>query len=162
MSRCCQLGGNLLLNVGPRPDGTMPETQADVLRQVGKWLERNGEAVYGRSAKLFSYNLISTNRLSARFDRKTWYLWIFIWPTDGQFGIGGFFSAPERVSFLVDGTPVRFEYDGYSIKLKDLPEKPPIEGAPTVLKLEFEEAPEYVPNARYPQLNRGIFYPPGK
>ncbi|MEM7808126.1 MAG: alpha-L-fucosidase [Planctomycetota bacterium] len=39
--------GCLLLNVGPRPDGTIPEGQADVLREIGKWLKTNGEAVYG-------------------------------------------------------------------------------------------------------------------
>jgi len=39
--------GNLLLNVGPRPDGTIPEEAANVLLGVGKWLEVNGEAIYG-------------------------------------------------------------------------------------------------------------------
>jgi alpha-L-fucosidase len=39
--------GNLLLNVGPRPDGTIPEAAAAVLRGLGEWLKVNGEAVYG-------------------------------------------------------------------------------------------------------------------
>ncbi len=58
--------------------------------------------------------------------------------------------------------PVDFEYDGYRILLKGLPEKPPVEDAPTVLKLEFDEAPEFVPNSRYPQLTEGRFYQPGR
>lgn len=39
--------GNLLLNVGPRADGTIPEEAATVLRGIGAWLSVNGEAIYG-------------------------------------------------------------------------------------------------------------------
>jgi len=39
--------GCLLLNVAPRPDGTIPEEQQRILLEVGRWLEVNGEAIYG-------------------------------------------------------------------------------------------------------------------
>ena len=39
--------GNLLLNIGPRSDGTIPDQVAQVLRQVGAWLKINGEGIYG-------------------------------------------------------------------------------------------------------------------
>jgi alpha-L-fucosidase len=39
--------GNLLLNVGPMPDGTIPEMQRRPLLEVGDWLKANGEAIYG-------------------------------------------------------------------------------------------------------------------
>ena len=39
--------GHLLLNVGPRPDGTIPGPAAECLRGIGRWLEVNGEAIYG-------------------------------------------------------------------------------------------------------------------
>jgi alpha-L-fucosidase len=39
--------GNLLLNVGPRSDGSIPEQVQDVLLSVGAWLKINGEAIYG-------------------------------------------------------------------------------------------------------------------
>jgi alpha-L-fucosidase len=38
--------GNLLLNVSPRADGTIPQEQQDVLRAIGRWLKVNGEAIY--------------------------------------------------------------------------------------------------------------------
>ncbi|WP_436927483.1 alpha-L-fucosidase [Halosimplex amylolyticum] len=38
--------GCLLLNFGPRPDGTIPETQQQVLRDVGEWLDIHGDAIY--------------------------------------------------------------------------------------------------------------------
>ncbi|MCY4594208.1 MAG: alpha-L-fucosidase [Bryobacterales bacterium] len=39
--------GCLLLNIGPRADGTIPEREAEILRKIGGWLEINGEAIYG-------------------------------------------------------------------------------------------------------------------
>jgi alpha-L-fucosidase len=38
--------GNLLLNISPRADGTIPQEQQDVLLGIGKWLDVNGEAIY--------------------------------------------------------------------------------------------------------------------
>ncbi len=39
--------GALLLNIGPRADGTIPEPEQAILREIGRWLAVNGEAVYG-------------------------------------------------------------------------------------------------------------------
>lgn len=39
--------GNLLLNIGPKGDGSIPDTDRQILMQIGEWLKRNGEAVYG-------------------------------------------------------------------------------------------------------------------
>ena len=38
--------GNLLINVGPKADGTIPDWQEDRLLALGQWLEINGEAIY--------------------------------------------------------------------------------------------------------------------
>jgi alpha-L-fucosidase len=40
-------GGNLLLDVGPMPDGRIEPRQVDILKQVGDWMSRNGESIYG-------------------------------------------------------------------------------------------------------------------
>jgi alpha-L-fucosidase len=43
-------GGNLLLNIGPAPDGTWPEGAYRLLGEIGKWMKTNGEAIYGTRA----------------------------------------------------------------------------------------------------------------
>lgn len=39
--------GNLLINIGPKADGTIPQEQVNRLKQIGKWLKVNGEGIYG-------------------------------------------------------------------------------------------------------------------
>jgi alpha-L-fucosidase len=47
--------GSMLLNIGPKPDGTIPETEEKILREIGGWLSENGDAVYGsRPWKVFA------------------------------------------------------------------------------------------------------------
>ena len=39
--------GNLLINISPKPDGTITDEETEVLLTTGKWLETNGEGIYG-------------------------------------------------------------------------------------------------------------------
>lgn len=48
--KCATGDGNLLMNVGPMPDGTMPPDHVARLREAGDWLKAHGEAVYGTGA----------------------------------------------------------------------------------------------------------------
>ncbi len=46
-------GGNLLLNIGPKPDGTIPEDQVQILKDIAFWMKDNKEAIHGTSANPF-------------------------------------------------------------------------------------------------------------
>ena len=46
-------GGNFLLNIGPRGDGSVVEFESEVLKEMGAWLKENGEAIYGTEASPF-------------------------------------------------------------------------------------------------------------
>ena len=49
---CIGLGGNLLLDIGPKPDGTIPEEQAEVLKELGRWTSKHSQAIFGTAAGL--------------------------------------------------------------------------------------------------------------
>ncbi len=47
-------GGSLLLGIGPKPDGTLPEEVVQRLEEIGKWMNKNGEAIYNtRATKIY-------------------------------------------------------------------------------------------------------------
>lgn len=47
LQECVSKGGNLLLNINPKGDGSVPEPVADVFRRLGAWMKINGESIYG-------------------------------------------------------------------------------------------------------------------
>lgn len=159
LSTCSVGGGNLLLNIGPAPDGSVPAEAVQPLTVVGKWLEENGRAVYGRMHKergwpnqSFGGNGVS----AATYDGKSVYLWNWIWPSSGEMAFGGYLNAPKAVRLLKDGTPVAFEHKGHRLILKNLPKSAPdTHAGVTVIELEFEDKPQYVFASYYPQLHGG-------
>ncbi len=87
--------GCLLLNIGPRPDGTIPDIVQDTFREIGKWLKVNGEAIYSsRPYQLFGEgpDLSGAYRtdaaVSVRYtmskDQKDLYAIAMQWPKDHQ------------------------------------------------------------------------------
>ena len=156
LNTCACNGGNLLLNVGPRPDGKIPEDVIGPLEKVGEWLERNGEAFYGE----LHPNLLSgswfrggngISGITYGKDLKCVYLWNWITPKDGKMYFSGVFTRPVSVKKLSDGRDVEFEYlDDHRILLSGL-EKDREEMVP-VYKIEFEDALDYRPFHKYPQI----------
>ncbi|NLE38474.1 MAG: alpha-L-fucosidase, partial [Pirellulaceae bacterium] len=47
LADCASKGGNFLLNIGPAPDGTIPRPSVERLEEMGRWMEVNGESIYG-------------------------------------------------------------------------------------------------------------------
>lgn len=157
---CCERGGNLLLNVGPRPDGSIPGDAFEPMEKIGRWLEINGEAVYGRLKKLYGnqYQLNGVSRPS--YKDKTIYMWNKIWnPIDGKMTLSGLITEPKSITFI-DGTPIDYEIKGDRIFLSGLPkENPdPILGIP-IIKVSFDTEPEHMFASYFPQLNGGKYRP---
>ncbi len=91
--------GALLLNIGPKPDGTIPEEDATILREIGAWLAVNGEAIYDTTYwKVFGEgpteipegNFTDTNRSDfgcedIRYTAKSNHIYATVmrWPEDG-------------------------------------------------------------------------------
>ena len=154
---CTCGGGNFLLNVGPMPDGSIDPYTDETLTKVGDWLAVNGAAAYGRKFRtgpVYSANTLTA--VSADIDCKTFYLWNWVWPKNGELMFGGYMDAPKRITYLATGEEIEFTHDGHRIFLKNLPKEVPDQllGV-TVLKMEFDEKPRHKFRSYYPQMWQG-------
>ncbi len=163
MHLCTCGGGNLLLNISPAPDGSVTTATRERMEAVGKWLAVNGAAAYGkkfRTGPVYSANTLTA--VSADEDCKTFYLWNWVWPKNGELRFGGYMDAPTRVSYLATGEEIDFTHDGHRIILHGLPAEAPdkILGV-TVLKMEFAEKPRHIFRSYYPQITGGTDFSEG-
>jgi alpha-L-fucosidase len=97
-------GGNYLLNIGPKGDGSVPEESVQSLRAIGAWMKVNGESIVGTSASPF--DKLAWGRCTRKVmpDGKTrLYLHVFEWPADGRLTVPGLADKPSKVSLLADG-----------------------------------------------------------
>jgi alpha-L-fucosidase len=78
-------GGNYLLNVGPTPEGTIPQPCIDRLAEVGRWMDHNGEAIYGSSAWHVADEKDETSGRVIRFTAKGDAVHVFC-PVNGRAG----------------------------------------------------------------------------
>ena len=98
---CLSLGGNLLLDVGPKPDGTIPERQVEILRKLGRWIHKHEEAVYGVRAGIPKDYFYGPSALSK--DRRTLYLYLTCKP-DGPVLVKGLLNKVNRIWVVGRGT----------------------------------------------------------
>ena len=100
-------GANLLLNVAPAPDGTIPETVLDRLAEVGEWIRKYGDTVFGTEPA--PYRVMAT--VSTRSaDGRT--VWLHCMPDKASPKYGMWMQAHDRIlaaTDLVTGEPVSFE-----------------------------------------------------
>jgi alpha-L-fucosidase len=68
------MGGNLLLDIGPRADGSIDERQVRILEKMGRWTGKHAEAIYGSQAGIPLDHFHGPSTLSS--DRKTLYLFL--------------------------------------------------------------------------------------
>jgi len=117
-------GGNFLLNVGPKADGTFPQESIKRLKELGEWMGKNSEAIYETSASPFE-KLDWGRCTQKQTDIGTrLYLHVFDWPADGILKVPGIFNEPESAFILGDkGTtlPVQRNEDALWITLPSVP-----------------------------------------
>jgi alpha-L-fucosidase len=95
-------GGNFLLNIGPKPDGTFPQESIDRLQQIGQWMNIYGESIYGTSASPFKS--LSWGRCTQKtMDENTrLYLHVFEWPKNKSLVVPGIYNDPIQAFLLAN------------------------------------------------------------
>jgi alpha-L-fucosidase len=136
-------GGNYLLNVGPTADGLIPPPAVGNLLPMGRWLQANGEAIYGAGPTVFGDEFGAID--SGRRDQdgrlviapaKNWrcttkpgklFIHLFQWP-NGAMELSKVKVRVTKVYFLADASraPLQFTQDGDRLRIL-LPEHPPAE-----------------------------------
>jgi alpha-L-fucosidase len=116
--------GNLLLNVGPKDDGTIPQIQLDRLSDLGNWLKINGEGIFdSKTWKTSGYK--NSNGLDLRFTRKGSNLYVFIFnlPENNKIHIPDLVIAKnaEAIAFGDVNRKVKMAKSNHGVEIK-LPE----------------------------------------
>lgn len=97
-------GGNYLLNVGPDAKGVIPEPAVTRLKTIGRWLKKNGEAIYGTKAGPHPHGLNWGSITQRKVGENTrLYLNVVDWPTNGSFHLYGLDNKILGASLLVSG-----------------------------------------------------------
>lgn len=138
---CLTLGGNMLLDIGPKEDGTIDSRQEQVLLDLGGWIHDNEEAVYEPGKGLDYSRYLGGSTISS--DGKTVYLFVYDRPSE-YVCVKGIKTPVKRVSVLHSGEELPWRYTG-SLPWSGIPGTLWIRGdrmrlhpMVTVLKVELE------------------------
>jgi len=99
---CASMGGNMLLNVGPKDDGTIPQTSLERLEAIGKWMAVNAESIHGSQASPYDE---PPEWGTATVKGDLMYCHIYEWPENGLLTLPPLAEAP--VGAWAQGDPQR-------------------------------------------------------
>lgn len=132
--------GNLLLNIGPMADGTVPPIVDEQFTTMGKWLAKYGDIIYGAvdSGKQLAWHPVGQ---WTRRGKKA-YFWIFRWP-GREFAIGGVTGNVRSIRFYPNGKEVQFKQESNRLVIRGLPAKCPEKLLEvSVLEFQFKDEPK--------------------
>lgn len=137
-------GGNLLLNIAPDGDGRVLSPVSSELHRIGRWLQSNGEAIYGTQRGdltefvTYGYQTMRGNSL---------FLIFRFWPHEETARVAGIASPCLRATILSTGREIPVENSPDGLILRGLPVATPCDLFP-VIRLDFSGAPEVFSWAR--------------
>jgi alpha-L-fucosidase len=129
-------GGNYLLNIGPKEDGTFPQESITRLKEIGEWMKTNGEAIYGtkRSPLLPQ----SWGRITRKEENgnTTLYLFLFEVPSNGEITLPGITNKVKVAKLRQNGVSLNTKQSSEGLTIV-LPPKTAVNIA-TVITLELK------------------------
>ncbi|HMO84598.1 MAG TPA: alpha-L-fucosidase, partial [Lacipirellulaceae bacterium] len=129
-------GGNYLLNVGPTAEGEIPAASIDRLQASGRWMQANGEAIYGTTASPLEEFGWGRCTAKAGPGGATLYLHVLQWPADGRLVLPTIPGAIRAASLLANGEALAAMVDGdrWTIAVP----REPLDPIDTVIKVELD------------------------
>lgn len=107
---CISKGGNLLLDIGPKADGTIPQEEVTVLRELGDWNKRYEKAVFQSIAGIPYEHFYGPTTLSP--DSSIIYLFVRDFPKDGKIVMKGISNNIKSITDMASGQ--KLDYELYS------------------------------------------------
>jgi alpha-L-fucosidase len=149
LATCARGGGNYLLNIGPTEDGSIPVQTVQVLSEVGRWLDINGQAIYG--AERGDLNPTTNSNFTRRgntlfIHQKFWpghtpaADWLDFFKPEVVIAIAGLKPKALSARLLKTGQKVDFTQDEFSLRLTGLPSGLPDQPA-TVIEVVCDGEP---------------------
>lgn len=139
---CISMGGNMLLDIGPMEDGTIPKKQEEILLGLGKWINEHKGAIYNSKDGIMQRYFAGGSTLSQ--DEKTIYLFIHDTPQE-SICLKGLCNKIKKITVLHTGKQLNYKIHG-GVPWFDIPgttwieinEKDAHEHI-TVIKVEIED-----------------------
>lgn len=129
-------GGNYLLNIGPKPDGTFPEESIERLKAIGNWMKVNSESIY--ATKSSPIPPLEWGRCTRKETTKgaTLYFSVFNWPSDGKLVIPNLKNEVLSATLLATKSKLKTATENGVLTIA-LPSAAP-DAIASVIKVEFE------------------------
>jgi len=106
-------GGNFLLDVGPTPDGTIQPEFVERLRGMGKWLNVNGDSIYGTTYGPLQN--LPFGKTTAKGD--VVYVHVFDWPSTASLQLNGLSGHVTAASVLATGEKLQFKQESSGLTI---------------------------------------------
>ncbi|WP_346859387.1 alpha-L-fucosidase [uncultured Draconibacterium sp.] len=138
------LNGNFMLNIGPRANGDVPFEISQRMLKMGKWLEVNGESIYGAEAFDLDKDLHDWGKITCKQDGNTFklFLHVYNWPLSKHLNLTGITTNPDRIYLLADKqeSSLSFSHSGAFTEIT-LPKNQP-DPYVSVVVVEYKAKPE--------------------
>lgn len=135
-------GGNFLLNIGPRGNGSVVEFERDALLAMGKWMNRYGEAIYNTTANPFDH-AVAWGDITRKGNNL--YLFVEQVPENRDVILNGLIGKAKKATLLADGKKLDLKQEGQTVSVNIPADVKPERGI-VVVKLEFADNFRVVPD----------------
>ena len=140
-------GGNLLLNIGPTPEGDVPPEAAQIFQEIGQWLAKYGPTIYDATDPM-PQDWLTTGTFTRR--GQTLYFHCHRWPGE-ELALGGLRNEVLAARFF-GGEEIQFTQQADRLVLHSLPAEAP-DPLATVIELEVSGEPRQELGAGYVLLD---------